>query len=208
VLNRFWRALAPAGRRVLPAAAGVVWLLVVAGGFSRLTTYANTPAPQGNAGAEWPAASSLARKAGRPTIVMFGHPQCPCSRASVGELANVAARAQDRATVHVVFFRPSSAPDGWERTSLWQSAETIPSVRVSADPDGAEAARFGALASGQTYFYDAAGTLRFSGGITPARGHSGDSSGRQALEALLAGRIPPGAVARVFGCVLRQPTTN
>jgi hypothetical protein len=111
-------------------------------------------------------------------------------------------------TIHVVFFRPSSAPEGWEQTSLWRTAAGIPAVRVSADPDGGEATRFGAIASGQTYFYDAAGTLRFSGGITPARGHEGDSTGGQALQALLNGAAPPPVHTRVFGCVLRHSGTT
>jgi hypothetical protein len=83
---------------------------------------------------------------------------------------------------------------------LWETAAAVPGVRVVRD-DGAEAWRFGARVSGQVMVYDHAGRLQFSGGITGARGHEGDNAGRDAIEALLAGR-PHAASAFVFGCLL------
>jgi hypothetical protein len=196
--------LARSRRTVLAAAAAIVWLIAVAVGFGKLWAYASTPAPQTTAAAEWPARTTLSRLDGRPTLVMFAHPQCPCSRASVAELAKLVARTPATATIHVVFYRPPSEPHGWERTSLWRAAEAIPTVRVSVDPGGVEATRFGALASGQTYFYDAGGALRFNGGITAARGHEGDNAGRQALETILTHGTPSASQTRVFGCALRH----
>jgi hypothetical protein len=45
-----------------------------------------------------------------------------------------------------------------------------PAQRARADAEGVEMHRFGALTSGQTLVYDAAGRLLFSGGITASRG--------------------------------------
>ena len=206
-MNRLWARLA-SHRRAVAAVAAAVWLIAVAAGFGKLWAYASTPAPQGLAAARWPADSRLSRVDGQPTMVMFAHPQCPCSRASVAELAKALAHTRTAAVIHVVFYRPSSVPDGWEQTSLWRAAAAIPAVRVSVDHGGVEATRFGALASGQTYFYDTGGALRFSGGITAARGHEGDSAGRQALEALLTNGTPPTSQTRVFGCVLRHAAAD
>jgi hypothetical protein len=47
---------------------------------------------------------------------------------------------------------------------------------------GREAALCKATTSGETVVYDAAGKLRFHGGITGARGHIGDNAGCSAIE--------------------------
>ena len=74
------------------------------------------------------------------------------------------------------------------------------------DPEGREARLFGAAASGAVALYDTHGILAFSGGITGARGHSGDNAGRSAVVALLTGRRPERARTFVFGCDLLEPT--
>jgi hypothetical protein len=71
------------------------------------------------------------------------------------------------------------------------------------DEDATQAAVFGVAVSGQTLLYDAAGRLIFSGGITDARGHSGDNAGRGALVSLLNGRASTVTRTPVFGCLLR-----
>jgi len=52
--------------------------------------------------------------------------------------------------------------------------------------------------------YDVAGDLRFAGGITPSRGHAGDSAGRSMLQDLLASRSVERDETAVFGCALRE----
>ena len=60
--------------------------------------------------------------------------------------------------------------------------------------------------SGQVLLYQPSGRLAFSGGITPARGHSGDNPGSDAVlslvrrEARQADGVP--VTCRVFGCPL------
>jgi hypothetical protein len=76
------------------------------------------------------------------------------------------------------------------------------------DHDGVEARRFGAATSGQVILYDARGTLLFSGGITPARGHSGDSTGRDAILALLIDGSSEASETPVFGCSLFDPGSS
>ena len=79
----------------------------------------------------------------------------------------------------------------------------IPGVATILDRGGREAARFGAHVSGQTFLYDAAGRLVFSGGMTIARGHAGDNDGEDALLALITAGHAPVASTPVFGCLLR-----
>src|SRR2546430_14419966 len=101
---------------------------------------------------------------------MFAHPWCPCSRASVGELAQIMSKADGRLDALVLFHQPSADDEDLAATSLWQSASAIRGVTVKVDRDGEEAQRFGAATSGHIVLYDANGLLRFSGGITNARG--------------------------------------
>jgi hypothetical protein len=75
-------------------------------------------------------------------------------------------------------------------------------VTIHFDQGGREAGLFGAATSGQTDLYDAHGTLKFSGGITAARGHAGDNAGRDALAAWISTGTAHRPGAPVFGCAL------
>ncbi|HZL72329.1 MAG TPA: hypothetical protein VFC86_07705 [Planctomycetota bacterium] len=186
------------GRGMLVAA----WAALVAGGVWLLAAYANAPGPSTGAASEWAAGGALGRDPVRPTLLMFLHPLCPCSRASVEELNTLLARAPVKPAVKAVFIRPAGAADGWERQGLWRSAADIPGVETLADPEGAEALRFGIRTSGHVLLYAPGGALLFSGGITSARGHSGDNAGLdRVLERLRDPSLPP-AVGPVFGCLL------
>ena len=48
---------------------------------------ASRPGGDPEAPARWPEASALVRNADGPTLVLFAHPKCPCTDASLAELA-------------------------------------------------------------------------------------------------------------------------
>jgi hypothetical protein len=190
------------GQACVLVACGALWLSGVGAGSKALWDYQTTPGEPGSPPRRWPAASRIERLPGRATLLMMVHPQCPCSRASVGELSGLVSAAGERVSVHVLMFKPRCFPAGWERTDLWTAAARIPGVTVVADEDGEEAARFGGATSGQVVLYDAEGRLQFSGGITNARGHRGESAGQQRILALVRGETADAATSRVFGCAL------
>ena len=76
------------------------------------------------------------------------------------------------------------------------------------DQANRETSLFQAAASGQTFLYDADGRLRFSGGITAARGHSGDNIGRSSIVSLVAGEGEAATNFSVLGCSLRGPKSG
>lgn len=200
-------------RNSLLGAVGLLWLAGLGIGLRTILNYENSPAIPGSAPSQWPAQSRIERIPGLPTIVVMAHPHCPCTRATIGELALLMARVQNHATATVVFVRPSGVPEKWEETGLWHDAQQIPGVRVMNDPEGKEAAMFGAVASGQTMLYDAKGKLQFSGGITAGRGHSGDNAGRTTLVALIThgkSELEKSELKEtpVFGCALASPETS
>ena len=73
---------------------------------------------QGSAGAAaaapqtWPSASGIERDPQRPTLVMLAHPRCPCTRASLEELAVLMTRLGGRLDAHVLFVKPSGTSAG------------------------------------------------------------------------------------------------
>jgi len=189
----------------LTAIFAALWLVAAALAQRVLLNYDYTAAVPGTPPAKWPTASKVPRAPGLPAIVVVAHPRCPCSRASVEELARVMARLHDRATATVIFVRPSVFAQDWEMTDLWRSAARIPGVAVLSDLNGTEAHLFEAQASGQTMLYDAAGNLQFSGGITASRGHAGDSPGRSAILSIIDTGNSSTSHTSVYGCSLHDP---
>jgi len=93
-------------------------------------------------------------------------------------------------------------PEKWEIAGLWESVANMPGVKLSVDNDGIEARRFGSSTSGHVMLYNTQGQLVFSGGITAARGHSGENDGRSAIVALLTQGQAATDETPVFGCQL------
>jgi len=121
----------------------------VAFGSAKMLNYEFTPGAAGTPSRSWPAGSRMRPEGHGAHLVMFAHPRCPCTRASIAELAEVMAHARGSATASVLFYRPRQFQAGWERTDLWRSAAALPDVTVLAHPDGHEAQRFGAVTSGR-----------------------------------------------------------
>lgn len=133
---------------------------------------------------------------------MVAHPHCPCTAASVGELAQIMARLEGRIAACVLLVKPNESGADWEDTNLRRSAEAIPGVKVVVDPAGVEARRLGAETSGHTLLFASDGRLLFSGGITASRGHAGDNAGESAIVALVNNQTPARTRTLVFGCSL------
>lgn len=191
---------------VARAALIAVWAGAIVAGYGALLRYEAVPGAAAASPPRWPSASPLSRSDGRATLVVVLHPRCACSKATLRELERLLPELQPAPRVHALVVRPPGAAEGWERAELWQLAASIPGVELHADPDGAEAHRFGAATSGHVFLFDAAGALRYSGGLTSARGHEGPAPAQRAIADVIAGRAQPGlAAASVFGCALRPP---
>lgn len=188
--------------RIIFAAASALWLVLIGAGLGYIWSYQNTPGGPGVPPAEWPAASRIQTTAQLPTLVLMIHPHCPCSRATIGELALLMAHAQGLMNVNVLFITPREFSEDWGKTDLWNSAQSIPGVKVMIDQDGVEAGLFKSLTSGQAMLYDTSRRLVFSGGITAARGHAGDNEGRAAILSWLTTGAAATKQTAVFGCPL------
>src|SRR4030095_1780852 len=183
-----------------PTLAILLWLVVSGAGFKHLLDYEQTPGLAANAPLVWPRGSKIQPGSALPLLLVFVHPHCPCSRATLSELASIMTKCEGKVSATAVFYHPEEAGANWAKTDLWRSAEAIPGVTVCSDPDGTEAARFRVRTSGQGVLYDATGKLTFSGGITGARGHFGDNVSRGQVIALVTNGDTTATRCPVFGC--------
>jgi hypothetical protein len=194
--------------RIILRFSAIVWLAVGCVGLWLIWGYSNTPGLPAASPRQWPIGSQIQPSQDHATLVMLAHPHCPCTRASIGELASIMAHSQGRLSAYVLFLKPAGFSDDWQETDLWQSAANIPGVKVILDNDGREARLFNAATSGQTVLYDPRGHLLFSGGITASRGHFGDNAGQASIVSFVNAEVPGQTETSVFGCPLFDPLSE
>ncbi len=188
-----------------------VWFVVVAGAWWCVERYefsVNEPLSH-PAVTHWPAESALARSKHHPTLLLFLHPKCPCSRATVNELSRLLAVTKEAEMpapdLLVVATVPPTADESWWDTKTVAQTEQITRATLFVDRGGREAARFGATTSGFVMLFDESGSRRYAGGITVSRGHEGPSAGGDRLAQLLRGDASQAREMPVFGCRLCLP---
>jgi hypothetical protein len=179
-----------------------MWMVAVAAGLATLISYETTPGSVGRVHSAWPISTKIPRPKDHCVLVMLAHPRCPCTQASMGELAKIMAHVEGQVSAYVLFFTPRGAQSDWENSQLRRAASKIPGVTVISDVDGEEALKFGAETSGHTFLYDRDGALMFAGGITQSRGHAGDNAGESSIVALVNEHHSAVTGTFVFGCSL------
>jgi hypothetical protein len=186
----------------------ILWAFAIVAGFRVLVEYELKAGVSAVAPPHWPENTSLPRETSRSHLVMFAHPQCPCSRASIAELAVIMTRCAGKLKATVCFFSPEGEPAEWTQSALWRAAAVIPGVEVVADRNRQIALQFGSSTSGQVHLFDRNGRRIFSGGITAARGHEGENNGRNFIVALARGEVCSPTDTPVYGCSLVEPAAR
>lgn len=190
--------------RIVAGTLGLAWLGVVLGTLFQIGEYQNSPGVAAKTGDQWPGEAQQRPAADRPTLVLFAHPHCPCTSATIEELDRLLAACAGRVAVRVCFYSDPELGPEWTHSALWARTARIPGVTVHEDPLGAQARLFGASTSGQALLFAPDGALLFQGGLTATRGHAGDNLGRASVLALLDGKPAP-RTSPVFGCSLLTP---
>jgi len=179
-----------------------VWFAAAVFGISSLHKYSSTPAPSDPPRGNWPLASAIVPCSTKSTFVIFLHPHCPCSRASVAAMNEIMNTFPNSAEFHAVFVRPAGVNADWLQSDLYQACKGNDRLVTSIDDNGVEAVKFGAKASGQTYIYDANHQLAFSGGLTSGRGMEEKGEERKMVASALIKRQNSPLHSPTFGCAL------
>jgi hypothetical protein len=173
-------------------------------GFLALTAFDSAPGVEARPPFYWPPKTGLGNDFSRPQLLMFVHPRCACTTASLAGLETLSAEHQPfPADLTFVMYRAGAVDDDG---ALPRHARVLPASRIYADEFGKEAARFRVRTSGTVLLYSAAGRLLFQGGITGSRGHEGGNFGLAELSGLLTSAPPllsDPVVSRVFGCAIQ-----
>ncbi|MEM9066185.1 MAG: hypothetical protein AAGB51_11920 [Planctomycetota bacterium] len=188
-----------------------VWLALAIAGFIGLGVYANTPGRPTTGILRWPSDSGLALCEHSPTVVVFLHPRCDCSHATLANLARALPGLSAAPRIIGVLGHPlDKDPEDWCVGSLRTSLSRLPNSELRFDPEGVEAARFGATTSGHVMVFMPTSEPVFSGGLTIARGHEGRNGALDMFVRLLAAHeAPPQLTCRpVFGCELVLPKVS
>jgi hypothetical protein len=199
------------GHSMLMWVCGGAWALLVGGGVYSVARRAATPGDEPTSRGLLAAQRAIATAPGEVTLVMFVHPKCPCSEASLEELRLLLAGHERPLRASVIMFVPDGQAEDWSQTAAWRIASAIAGVTVRTDIDGSLARECGARTSGQVFVYETDGRLVFEGGITESRGHVGDNQGRDVLTELLSAHNPshpPLTHTPVFGCAIYSNTDD
>jgi hypothetical protein len=186
------------------ASYSALWLLLIGLGFVVLLSYQTTAGDSLSSPSSWPANTALQRSETGNTVLLFLHPKCPCSRASLHKFEQLLSH-HTKVRAYAIFIKPLGADASWNKTELTEQANAIANLVTIEDNNQAEMLVFKAATSGLVLNYDQRGDLNFVGGITPGRGHEGDCQGSELLDKILAYETSPKpALTRsdVYGCPL------
>ena len=145
------------------------WGVLIAAGFVVLEVYAAAPGARGRSLPDWPQDCMIPIDGRHPTLLIFLHPLCPCSSASVDELTEIVGRCGDRVKLHAVLLHTISLEK--EGASVVErSLVDVPGMTIWPDEKGALARGFGVLTSVALLPHTIPqAILTFSGGITASR---------------------------------------
>lgn len=198
--------MTPRGRAAAIIAVAV-WILLAGMGTMALLARETRQAPRNVTPHQWPSDTEIQRSHDKATLLMFIHPNCPCTRASVTQLMRVVSELPASSRPQTIFVARRAAVDDWRAEWLTSMEASVPGAVIVRDLESIEAKRFGAAASGHVLLYEADGTLSFDGGVTLGRGHEGENAAADALARALSTSGTARAHTAVFGCPItnRQP---
>ena len=176
-----------------------IWLVATAYAYSLMMRFDTRPGVAGNPLLRWPATAAVQLAKRQRTLLIFLHPKCSCSRASISQLQNLRKRFPDAFHTELVLWQPPGRSPAWNQLYRTDS-EDLSGTETIADPGGRVAALFDAHTSGYVLLYGAAGNLEYAGGLTPARGVNNEGPGILALERIMSGSTVGVAHQPVFGC--------
>jgi hypothetical protein len=178
----------------------LVWSLAVISGLGALLLYKRTPGQAAKAPMHWPNDCPIQRRSNERVLLLFAHPKCPCTRATLSEMERLLATERDLRP-HVILFDTNNT-QSWGESDIVSRSMCLPGAKTYGDADGRLQQMFNVTTSGHVLLYDKDGRNTYSGGITGLRGHEGENCGLAKLRERLAGRTSSPDSFPVLGCPL------
>ena len=100
----------------------LAWVAVLFVTFATMRRYEFTPGADPAAPKSWPMQSQVTRPLGHSSLLVFAHPLCRCTDATLEELAKVARSAGPDIDITVLFFSPDGAGTEWRKSKSVQDA--------------------------------------------------------------------------------------
>ena len=185
----------------------LIWLALIVLGNKVLLEYNNKDIESNDHPLTWPNKSSIPFSTEKNNLVIFIHPKCPCSKASLNELNRLLSQYPDFFNSQAVFVKvdtnkEANSDDSLEQRSLWQKAKKISKLNTLVDGGGKEAKLFSVKSSGRVLIYNQDSKLIFAGGLTAARGMEGDNIGKKRIISYIKGTNIEFFTTPSFGCSL------
>ena len=121
------------------------WAIGLVSGFSLIVSHNFATGNVSSAPIEWPDGINLESDANHPTLLVFIHPQCPCSSATIGELERLLADVNQQVKCTILMVCPSDHVDQWMKSKNTERSKSIEGVQIVVDVDGTTAAKFDCL---------------------------------------------------------------
>lgn len=183
----------------------MAWGIAVILGLELLWQFQSTPGSKtGGENPAWPRGTSIQASSDGLTLVMFVHPRCPCTVASVGELRRITGGLSQTPHLHLIVLQPLEHDEHWQNNDLVNQARQLPQADVHWDQGGKIAQLFGAKTSGQVLLFNPQGQCLYRGGITGLRGQEGPSREGDVLYGCIASGRQADHDYPVFGCALQD----
>lgn len=108
-----------------------------------------------------------------PLTLLFLHPECPCSDASIYEITQMQ-KLNSEMNFKIIISYPKNTYNKWVSSNrAKRQLLKNKSIELIDDKNNVLSDAFGASTSGVTLIFKEENNLVFAGGITPSRGHLG-----------------------------------
>ena len=112
----------------------LTWALAVGVGGTTLLRYTNTSGRLATPPPQWPYGDRIRTEPSHATLVVFAHPQCPCSRATLEELSQILARYRGSLNAYVDIYAPRSEGRGWAHAQFMERRGSHPRCACARRP--------------------------------------------------------------------------
>ena len=116
----------------------VLWLSASIAGMTTLWNHEARPGIPAAAPTSWPRDSALSKQPSKAAMLVWIHPHCPCSWATIRELERLLVHVSDDTDCQIILTRPAECGSDFVESDLTRAIRKIRGVSVVVDDDQRE----------------------------------------------------------------------